>query len=67
MLTLMESKLSDGVDVNVGYQADFQTKARTKNSVVNGVTASSKQSSRNLTSAHNSLGDRAEIRTSDVR
>lgn len=25
MLTLMESKLSDGVDVNVGYQADFQT------------------------------------------
>lgn len=25
MLTLMESKLSDGVDVNVGYQADSQT------------------------------------------
>lgn len=61
MLTLTESKWSDGIDVNVGYQA------QTKNSVVNGVTASSKQSSRNLTSAHSSLGDRAEIRTSDVR
>lgn len=57
--------MSDGVDVNVGFQAHLQTEAQTI--AVNDVTAPSKQSSRNLSSAYSSLRDYAGIRTSDGR